>query len=97
MLKAMRGVVGAVAAVSLLGGAPAHAQYTPRSPLTQQARPGPRPPPRVRTPEQQPLFELFGLPVYLAAPVAAPYANSAFQTYGGQPRRSSESVLQGAP
>jgi len=52
--------------------------------------------PTVEVPANQgdaPLFTLFGFQARIAAPVAAPYAGSAYVTFGGQPERGGDSVL----
>ena len=43
----------------------------------------------------RPLFHLFGVPVVVNAPVAQPYANSAYNNVGGQPESSGDAVTQG--
>jgi hypothetical protein len=41
----------------------------------------------------QDLFTLGETPVRMWSPVAEPYSNSAYETLGGQPTRSGESIL----
>jgi hypothetical protein len=97
MLKAIFAV--ALAATSIGWVSLANAQTAPRSSVTMPGRPNLPPPPRVQTPGLGvapgggPTFNLFGIPTYITTPVAPPYANSAYRNFGGQPQRSSESIL----
>jgi hypothetical protein len=50
---------------------------------------------RANQPTGRPLFSIFGLPVGVNAPVAAPYCSGcAFENVGGQPGRSRDSVAR---
>jgi hypothetical protein len=82
--------------LSLLAGAAAASAQRPAPsspdqhgrPLTEQ---------RATEPTTRPLFFLFGVPVGVNAPVAAPYCgNCALQNYGGQPDRSRTAVARAA-
>ncbi len=95
MLKVI--LATAVAITSIGWISVANAQRTTTSSVTMSDRSKVRPPPYVQTPPSDtartPAFTLFGLPTYITTPVAAPYANSAYQNFAGQPQRSSESLL----
>jgi hypothetical protein len=88
-------VTAALAATSIGWVSPANAQTAPRPSVTMPGQ-STRPPPWVQTPGSgsgQPTFNLFGVPTYITTPMAAPYSNSAYQNFGGQPGRSSDSLL----
>ena len=42
---------------------------------------------------QRPIFRLFGLPVVIGAPVAPPYAPSAYRDLGGQPESGRDAIM----
>jgi hypothetical protein len=57
-----------------------------------------RAPPRVpalRPRTNRPVGHLFGLPVVVNAPVAQPYAPSAYRNFGGQPEQSGDDLTAG--
>lgn len=55
----------------------------------------------VRGVDNHEVFRLLGMSGQIVAPVAAPYSNSSYQTFAGQPMRGSDAVLaqsmDGAP
>ncbi len=97
MLKAAY-LFAALAVTSAVWTSPANAQTAPapaastsnRSQVFQAPPHAPTTPPGTG---RTPVFSLFGLPVYLRAPVAAPYASSAYENFAGQPQHSSDSLF----
>lgn len=83
-----------IGVLSLAGSARAGSQDAPPSPPPQQGAPPMEQ--RATQPTARPLFSIFGLPVQLNAPVAAPYCNCPFQNFGGQPERSRDAVARQA-
>jgi hypothetical protein len=96
MVKAA--LFAALTVTSVIGASVASAQTAPASstPLSNRSQVF-QAPPHVQTPApgtgRTPAFTLFGLPAYIRAPVAAPYANSAYENFAGQPQRSSDSLF----
>ena len=97
MLKAIFAVA---LAATTIGWIPlASAQTGPQSSVTMQGRPSVPVPPHVQAPGSgagpggAPTFNLFGMPTYVTTPVAPPYANSAYQNFGGQPQRGSDTIM----
>jgi hypothetical protein len=79
-------LVGAFALASASGALAASPQsYGVQAPSVQ--------PPTAPLSAAAPLFSIFGLPVALNAPVAAPYCNCAAENFGGQPMRGPEALL----
>ncbi len=96
MLKAT--LFAALTVTSIIWISPANAQTTPTpsasvSNRSQVFRPPPYTPAPTPGTGNTPAFTLFGLPAYVRAPVAAPYANSAYENFAGQPQRSSDSLF----
>lgn len=97
MLKAAY-LFAALAVTSTACISAANAQTAPASstPLSNRSQVF-QAPPHAPTPPfgtgRTPVFTLFGLPVYLRAPVAAPYASSAYENFAGQPQHSSDSLF----
>ncbi len=83
----------AVTGAFLLAGAPMVQAASPQSYGVQApALPQPPAPP----PTTGPNLSIFGLPVVVNAPVAAPYCNCASQSFGGQTLKGSQ-VLMAIP
>lgn len=73
-----------LAALTVGGAATAVAQQGPSVRVTRRAPLVVQPAPPVQVRPLRPLFYLFGVPVVVDAPVAPPYCNCAYASFGGQ-------------
>jgi len=89
MMHRMLGL--AVIGAFLLGGAPVVQAASPQSYGVQApALPQSPAPPTTTT---VPFLQLFGIPISINAPTAAPYCNCATQSYSGQTLKSSQALM----
>ena len=96
-----RSLILAAAPVATLALAPlAQAQTRPTNLSAEQALTSSRtgipafnPDQGVDQAQNGPTFRAFGLPVQVSAPVNTPYAQSALQTFAGQPMLSADAVV----